>query len=135
MTDQQVSAYVLNAYRILMTQKNLPLILDHFKARPSGGFIVSFTDTKLLDKVSGELGEFDVTIFADTYENMHTTGLDLLAKIKSDASDETRIILRIAYLIMVGYTSNIIEVFKKSDDSKGAIVNYTNAMKWYKELN
>lgn len=134
MTQEEALPLIYKAADILSRTKHLPIKIDRVEQKATGVFHIFLTDTKILAHVYGELGEFDCTIFKETYEDMNTNGIDLLAKIPSEADEALRITLRLGFMIFTRFTNNFVEVFKKQDEAKSVIVNYTNAKIWYDRL-
>ena len=81
---------------------------------------------------SARQGVFRV-IVNEEFLNPQTNGIDLVAKIPSHIEDEKRVILRIAYSILVNWQRAVIEAYKVAEKD-GNKITYINAMAWYGEL-
>lgn len=64
---------------------------------------------------------------------MSTSDVDIYANIPSNAPEDMRVMLRIAYVTMTQFSYNVIQTYKVMA-GKNAFINYTNAMKWYNSL-
>ena len=126
------------AKRFLKVRSDLPIkfISGNFAASGEKLYYTYFEDTKLTDWYksihSARQGVFRV-IINEEFLNPQTNGIDLVAKIPSHIEDEKRVILRIAYSILVNWQRAVIEAYKLAEKDSNKIT-YINAMNWYKEL-
>ena len=124
--------------RFLKVKNNLPIkfISSNFAASGEKLYYAYFEDTKLSTWYksinSTQEGVFRV-IINEEFLNPQTNGIDLVAKIPSNISDEKRIILRIAYSILVNWQRAVIEAYKTAEKDSNKIT-YANAMNWYDGL-
>ena len=126
------------AKRFLKVRNDLPVkfLSGNFAASGEKLYYAYFEDTKLTKWYksigSTRQGVFRV-IVNEEFLNPQTNGIDLVAKIPSHIDDEKRVILRIAYSILVNWQRAVIEAYKLAEKDSNKIT-YINAMNWYKEL-
>ena len=126
------------AKRFLKVRSDLPVkfLSGNFAASGEKRYHAYFEDsmlTKWYKSIgSARQGVFRV-IVNEEFLNPQTNGIDLVAKIPSHIEDEKRVILRIAYSILVNWQRAVIEAYKLAEKDSNKIT-YINAMAWYKEL-
>ncbi len=77
-------------------------------------------------------GTFRV-IITEEFLNDQTQAIDLAAKIPSNFPEEKKVVLRIAYAILVAWQRHFIEAYKQVAPNKYD-VTFTNAKNWYDSL-
>ena len=91
---------------------------------------VWFKDLKL--KKNNQREDFKIIITSE-FLDPQTTGVDLAAGIPSNATDEARLILRIAYTIKGGWEKHILECWRKIAPNQ-KMLTWAFAKAWYDGL-
>lgn len=136
---KDMSNYIHEAVRrFLINKSSLPIRFISSELAPSGEnkYLVYFEDTKLTawykdNKFNGD-SKFRV-IVTDSFLYDHTQGIDLAAHIPATLEQEKKIVLRIAYAILVAWQRCFIDAYKLVAPNKYD-VTFANAKKWYDEL-
>ena len=136
---EHADTYTLEAAkRFLKVRSDLPVkfLSGNFAASGEKLYYAYFEDSMLTKWYKGigsaRQGVFRV-IVNEEFLNPQTNGIDLVAKIPSHIEDEKRVILRIAYSILVNWQRAVIEAYKVAEKD-GNKITYINAMAWYGEL-
>lgn len=133
--DPKAVQLAREAVQKMIVIKQLPLMfVDVAPDNISDAITIHLINKKLRTKTH-DLGDFYVPIFMSTLTDMNTMGLDLSAAVPSDADDDTRRILRIAFVCYNAYINNILKVYEQevnpSEPSKRCIAC---AVEWYEGL-
>ena len=105
--------------------KNVNLIGAGLAPNDPDKYLIYLDDKKLA-------GTFRA-IITEEFLNGQTQSIDLAAKIPSSFPEEKKVVLRIAYAILVAWQRHFIEAYKQVAPNKYD-VTFANAKKWYDEL-
>lgn len=137
---EDTNMYALEAVkRFLKVRSDLPImfISSNFAAAGEKLYYVYLEDTKLTQWYKNikfrQNGVFRI-IVTEEFLKDQTNSIDLAAKIPSSFEPEKKVILRIAYAILVGWQRAVIEAYKVAEKDHNKIT-YNNAMAWYGDLN
>lgn len=124
--------------RFLKIKNNLPIkfISSNFAGSGEKLYYAYFEDTKLTAWYksinSTREGIFRI-IINEEFLNGQTQTIDLAAKIPSSFPEEKKVVLRIAYAILVAWQRCFIEAYKQVAPNKYD-VTFANAKNWYDSL-
>ena len=125
--------------RFLKNKSNLPIKFISSEVAPNGEekYFIYLEDTKLTKwykSINSDRDGVFKAIITDGFLYDHTQGIDLAANIPATLAEEKKVVLRIAYTILVSWQRCFIEAYKLVAQNKFD-VTYANAKKWYEELN
>ena len=133
-----IDGYVKKAIRHFLAARSesIEYLSSDFVTGSEKDYIAYFKDNKLTkwywNTGIAKQSVFKVVISAKVL-SMQTSGIDIAAKIPSNIEEEKRVILRIAYYILICWQNAVLEVYKIAENGHSKIT-LNNAIKWYKEL-
>ena len=133
-----IDGYVKEAIKHFLAARSesIEYLSSDFVTGSRKDYIAYFKDNKLTkwywNAGIAKQGVFKVVI-SEKVLSMQTSGIDIAAKIPSNIEEEKRVMLRIAYYILICWQNAVLEAYRiaENDHSK---ITLNNAIKWYKEL-